>query len=185
MAKEHSEEAVNLLLSRYRLAVKSVARSYFLTGGDAEDLTQEGMIGLFKAINGYDGKSSGFKTFAMLCIKRSILSAIKTASRGKHKPLNEYISLYSEKDDDRKNIAIAVNRELIDPETEYINNEELMELEASISASLTEMETRVLDLYLSGNTYEAIGEKLGKSAKAADNAVQRIRKKIENVIDGV
>lgn len=184
LANEGDEEAVNILLERYRTVVKSVTHSYFLVGGDIEDLTQEGMIGLYKAIKDYNGKS-GFKTFAKLCIKRNVLSAIKNLNRNKHKPLNNYISFNSGDDSDLKKIEILVSKEVIDPETEYINKESFTELETEIQKVLSEFELKVMHLYLSGYSYGSIGEKLGKTPKSVDNAVQRIKNKIETLINGV
>ncbi len=173
-------EAVNLILERYRTMVKSVVHSYFLSGGDREDLLQEGMIGVFKAVNGYNGKA-GFRTFAALCIKRSVLSAIRVGSREKHKPLNNYVSLSGAGEDG--GCELLIGREVLDPETEYINNESLAELTEGIHFTLSKFERKVLALYLDGYSYETIGEKLGKSAKSADNALQRIRRKIERIVD--
>ncbi len=173
--------AIDVLIERYRTVVKSVVHSYFLSGGDKEDLLQEGMVGVFKAIKGYNGKS-GFKTFASLCIKRNVLSAIKADGRDKHKPLNNSVSLTGADDD--KNYEISVNREVIDPETEIVNRESLAELKAGIHFSLSKFELKVLNLYLGGASYETIGEKLGKGAKSVDNALQRIRKKIERIVNG-
>lgn len=183
LAQGGNTEAVNLLFERYRTAVKSIVHSYFLNGGDREDLLQEGMIGVFKAVNSYNGKSS-FKTFASLCIKRNVLSAIKAGSRDKHKPLNNYVSLTGSESEDSKNYWLLISREAVDPETEIVNRESLAELKAGIHFTLSKLELKVLKLYLSGCSYEVIGEKLGKSAKSADNALQRIRKKIERIVNG-
>ncbi|PWM75254.1 MAG: RNA polymerase sporulation sigma factor SigH [Bacillota bacterium] len=173
--------ALNALFDRYRTMVKSIVHSYFLSGGDREDLLQEGMIGLFKAVNGYNGKA-GFKTFAALCVKRNVLSAIRLSGRDKHKPLNNYVSL-SGAGEDGAGYELLVGREVLDPETEYINNESLAELTEGIHFTLSKFERKVLALYLDGYSYENIGEKLGKSAKSADNALQRIRKKIERIVN--
>ncbi len=181
LAKKGDLNAINLLFERCRTMVRSIVHSYFLSGGDREDLLQEGMIGLFKAVNGYNGKA-GFRTFAALCVKRSVLSAIRLGSRDKHKPLNNYISL-SALSEDGSGCELRVGREAIDPETEYINNESLEELKEGIHFTLSKFERKVLALYLDGYSYETIGEKLGKSAKSADNALQRIRRKIERIVN--
>lgn len=174
-AQKGDEGALNLLFERYAGMVKALVRSYYLVGGDAEDLLQEGMIGLFKAVLGYNGKSA-FRTFARLCVKRRVISAIKADGRDKHKPLNDSDPL-PERD------AHAVSDGVVDPATEVVNKVTFAELKKNIAFSLSEMELKVLSLHLEGYSYEQIGEKLGKSAKAADNALQRIRGKIERIVD--
>ncbi len=172
---KENEEALGVLLMRYKHTVNMVARAYFLSGGDTDDLLQEGMIGVFKAISTYNGKSS-FKNYAYKCIKTTILSAVKKSGRLKNKPLYNYISLSSEEGDDDKNAFLSDDS--FDPEEKYINDEAEKELKARIKESLSELEYKILNLYLAGYSYREIAEKTDKSVKSVDNAVQRIRKKI-------
>lgn len=172
------EEACNVLIGRYLNVVKSVSRSYFLTSGDIDDLIQVGMIGVFKAISTYNGASS-FRTYAYKCIKTSIFSAIKQANCKKNLPLNNYISLsgsIDENDDlDKSDIVMDINN---NPEKAVMDKEAENELKAIINDVLTELEHKILILYLQGYSYFDIAEKSGKNIKSIDNALQRIRKKI-------
>lgn len=170
------EGALEFLLEKYKQAVKSTARQYFLVGGDEEDLIQEGTIGLFKAINSYDGKSP-FKNYAFTCIKSVIISGIRKSTSNKHKPLNFYVPIYAGEDDKNP----MVKGEISDPEEEYINSETAAEFLGEIKASLSEYEFRILELYLQGYSYADVAEEIGSNVKSVDNAVQRIRKKITKV----
>lgn len=172
--------ATDVLILRYKSLVKAVARSYFLAGADVEDLLQEGDIGLFKAIQAFNGTST-FKCFAYLCIKNSVFSAIKKSNSNKNKPLNNYISFsgLDGSDADKSEIVIDAG---FDPETGYINKETERELEIEIKKHLSSLEYKILSKYLQGYSYQEIGKELSKPQKSVDNALQRIRKKLKTAI---
>lgn len=177
--------ATECILSRYKNLVKARGRMYFLAGADREDIIQEGMIGLFKAIRDFDStKLATFRGFAELCIKRQIITAVKNANRQKHIPLNTYVSLsapfYDEDSEGIMGDLIADNQE-VNPEHLIIRKEKAASMSDKIEESLSELEKKVLSLYLSGKNYQEIAEILGRSPKSADNALQRIRKKIERL----
>ena len=172
--------ATEQLIHRCRGLILRACRPYFLTGGDYEDLMQEGMIGLFKSIQSYNGKSP-FKSFAYLCIRRNICSAIRCATRDKNKPLNNRVSLagaFAEAEEGET----AVLGNAVDPETLYINRESERELKARITGILSRMENSILQYYLDGYSYREIADKMGKEEKSIDNALQRIRRKIERSV---
>ncbi|MCP1146494.1 RNA polymerase sporulation sigma factor SigH [Lysinibacillus endophyticus] len=176
-------EALDYLITKYRMFVKAKARSYFLIGADKEDIVQEGMIGLYKAIRDFKGdKLSSFRAFAELCITRQIITAIKTATRQKHIPLNSYVSLdkpiYDE-ESDRTLMDIITSSESEDPEYLMINREEYSHLEEKIGEILSELEQQVLALYLDGQSYNEISEELNRHVKSIDNALQRVKRKLE------
>ncbi len=177
------ELATECILSRYKNLVRSRARMYFLAGADKDDLIQEGMIGLFKAIRDYDGeKRSSFRGFAELCIKRQIITAIKTATRQKHLPLNSYVSLSNpmyENDSQGPLEDILLGGPDADPEHLVISKENAEFLNDKMNKTLSELEKSVLAFYLEGKSYQEIAELLGKPAKAIDNALQRVKKKME------
>lgn len=184
-AKENSSrEAEDVLLNRYKNLVKARVKAYFLVGGDNDDLVQEGMIGLFKAIRDFDSsKKVSFHSFAELCIKRQIFTAIKTADRQKHQPLNTYISLNKPVYDDiseRTLIEKISERESIDPEKIYIMREKLNDIEKVINEKLSNLEKRVLILHMEGMSYQEIAEIIDKPTKSIDNALQRIKKKLDD-----
>ncbi|MDY3304064.1 MAG: RNA polymerase sporulation sigma factor SigH [Clostridia bacterium] len=180
--------ATEFLLEKYRNFVRARSRTYFLIGADREDIIQEGMIGLYKAIRDYkpDAQAS-FKSFAELCITRQIITAIKTATRQKHIPLNSYISLSKPVyDDENERILLDVvnERKKIDPEEIMINKERFKLLEKKLSQILSKLEWKVLANYLDGKSYSEIAASVNKSEKSIDNALQRIKKKIEkNIIN--
>jgi len=175
------------LLEKYRNFVRAKARTYFLIGADREDVIQEGMIGLYKAIRDYKPESgSSFRTFADLCITRQIITAIKTATRQKHLPLNSYISLNKPAyEDDNENALIEtfIEKRRSDPEEIMINKEKFQIFEEKLVASLSKYESCVLKRYVCGHSYVQIAAELGKTEKSIDNALQRIKKKIEKVVD--
>jgi RNA polymerase sporulation-specific sigma factor len=182
-AKNGDAEATNKLLIRYRQFVRLKANSYFLAGGDGDDLTQEGNIGLFKAIRDYEyGRSTTFRSFAELCVTRQIITAIKTASRQKHQPLNSYISFShspSTSDYDGRTLAdIIPSGRLSDPVQQVISSEECISLTDCLVRLLSPLETKVLKYYLEGNSYEAIAEHISHDTKTVDNALQRIKRKV-------
>ena len=175
--------AVELLLEKYKGLVKARARAYFLAGADKEDIVQEGMIGLYKAVRDFNAdKLSGFSAFADLCTTRQIVTAIKTATRQKHIPLNTYVSLnrhvYDE-DSERTLYDVVSVREISDPEQIVINRESYVQMRGKIGDSLSDYEWKVLSAYLQGKSYQQIGVTLHKSIKSIDNALQRIKRKLE------
>ncbi|MGF7088566.1 RNA polymerase sporulation-specific sigma factor [Kroppenstedtia sanguinis] len=179
--------ALEQLINKYKNFVRAKARSYFLIGADHEDIVQEGMIGLFKAIRDFRGdKLASFKAFAELCITRQIITAIKTATRQKHIPLNSYISLdkpiYDE-DSDRTLMDILTGGRASDPEELYINQEEFDDIEDKMSQILSDLERQVLMLYLDGRSYQEIAVDLKRHVKSIDNALQRVKRKLERYIE--
>lgn len=183
LAKAGDATASDELYHRYKNIVRGKARPYFLVGADRDDLIQEGMIGLFKAIRDFsDEKNSSFRPFAEICITRQILTAIKQATRNKHKPLNSYDSLYESVYDDgseKQLMDMIESRTALDPEELYIKQELHESLMQTVEKSLTEYERAVLDGFLDGRSYSEIAAELGHSTKSVDNALQRIRKKLE------
>ncbi len=176
-------EAVDYLMDKYVPLVKRVSRTMYIIGSDFEDITQEGMIGLFKAIRDYSmDKGSTFYNFAKLCIERQVYSAVTASNRKKHTPLNTYVSLYadhSENSENRGTLADVLEAgKDSNPEDTIIGKEELDILRNNIDNRLSDYEKNVLDLYLEGMSYIDIGERLDKTAKSIDNAVQRIRNKL-------
>lgn len=180
---EKDRSAEEFLLNKYKNLVKSRAKMYFLAGGDNDDLMQEGMIGLFKAIHDYNSdKQASFYSFAELCVKRQIFTAIKTATRQKHQPLNTYISLNKpvyEDVSERTLVETLAERESVDPEKLYIMHEKLKDIEKEIDEKLSDLEKRVLILHLQGMSYQEISEIINKPTKSIDNALQRIKKKLD------
>ncbi|MRN57130.1 RNA polymerase sporulation sigma factor SigH [Paenibacillus sp. 19GGS1-52] len=179
--------ALEYLINKYRNFVRAKARSYFLIGADREDIVQEGMIGLYKAIRDFKGdKLSSFKAFAELCITRQIITAIKTATRQKHIPLNSYVSLdkpiYDE-DSDRTLMDVICGTQVLDPEELIINQEEFIGLEDKMAEILSDLERKVLMLYLDGRSYQEIAEDLKRHVKSIDNALQRVKRKLERYLE--
>lgn len=179
--------ALDYLIHKYKNFVRAKARSYFLIGADREDIVQEGMIGLYKAIRDFRGdKLTSFKAFAELCITRQIITAIKTATRQKHIPLNSYVSLdkplYDE-DSDRTLLDILCGAKVADPEELMINQEEFDDIEIQLSEILSDLERRVLRLYLDGQSYQEIALALNRHVKSIDNALQRVKRKLERYLE--
>ncbi|RJQ52615.1 MAG: RNA polymerase sporulation sigma factor SigH [Actinobacteria bacterium] len=179
-----NDSAVEFLLEKYKNFVRIKARSYFLIGADREDLIQEGMIGLYKAIRDFrHDKQSSFRAFAELCITRQMITAIKTATRQKHIPLNSYVSLnkpmYYEEEGDRTLVDTLCGTEVTDPIDLVISGEELRSMRSSFGEILSELEAQVLRLYLDGKSYQEIAESLGRHVKSIDNALQRVKRKVE------
>ncbi|WP_027087331.1 RNA polymerase sporulation sigma factor SigH [Cohnella panacarvi] len=180
-------EALEFLINKYRNFVRAKARSYFLIGAEREDIVQEGMIGLYKAIRDFKGdKLASFKAFAELCITRQIITAIKTATRQKHIPLNSYVSLdkpiYDE-DSDRTLLDVICGSRVCDPEEMIINQEEFFGLEDKMSEILSDLERKVLMLYLDGRSYQEIAVDLDRHVKSIDNALQRVKRKLERYLE--
>ena len=180
-AKNGDKDAVRVLIERYKGFVIKVAREHFLTDGDFDDLYQEGMIGLFTSIYGFSGKSS-FKNYCLKSVKNSVYSAIRKSNADKNKPLKDYVSLSGYSDDDGatdKNDMVVSEDE---PLSDFLEDEKLEELKAEIREILSDNEYTILSLYLDGLSYAELGERIGKSVKSVDNAIQRIRKKIKQRI---
>jgi RNA polymerase sporulation-specific sigma factor len=183
LAKRGSADAYERLIKRYRGFVRLKASSYFLLGGDSEDLLQEGLLGLYKAIRDYrTDRESSFRNFAELCVTRQIITAVKTASRNKHSPLNQYVSFAQTPagatDSDATLEEVLPGPMSEDPSERVIATEELRSLVACMSSVLSELESRVLSLYLDGHSYEVIGERLECDTKTVDNALQRVKRKV-------
>ena len=178
--------ALEYIITKYKNFVKAKAKSYFLVGADKDDIIQEGMIGLYKAIRDFNyEKSTTFKAFAELCVTRQIITAIKTATRQKHIPLNTYISLnkpVSEDDSERTLLDILSSMKISDPEELIIGKEEKKYIEEAISKVLSDLEMEVLQSYLDGKSYQEIACDLDRHAKSIDNALQRVKRKLEKCL---
>ena len=179
--------AEEYLLNKYKNFVRSKARSYFLIGADHEDIVQEGMIGLYKAIRDFkQEKLSSFRAFAELCITRQIITAIKTATRQKHIPLNSYVSLNKplyDEESDRTLLDIIMEGSTGNPEDMIINQENLGNIHQKINEVLSGLEQEVLSAYLDGKSYQEIAESLGRHVKSIDNALQRVKRKLEKYLE--
>ena len=186
LAQEDDGEALSYLLDKYKNFVRTKARSYFLIGADHEDIVQEGMIGLFKAIRDYNpDKLTTFRAFAELCVKRQIITAIKGATRQKHYALNSYVSLNKplyDEDSDRTLLDVLEGR-VTNPEDLYISQEDLNHIETQITGMLSELEQQVLQCFLDGSSYQEIAESLGRHVKSIDNALQRIKRKLTKLLE--
>jgi RNA polymerase sporulation-specific sigma factor len=184
LAKQGNLDARERLMRRYYGFVRLKASSYFLAGADSDDLIQEGMIGLYKAIRDYrTDRESSFRNFAELCITRQIITAVKTATRNKHTPLNQYVSFSSTPAGSSDGAEPTLDEMLPgptvhDPVNQVISSEELRALVACISTVLSELESHVLGLYLDGHSYEEVGRRLDCDCKTVDNALQRVKRKV-------
>jgi RNA polymerase sporulation-specific sigma factor len=186
-AQQGDETASSELIRRYRALVRGRARHYFLAGADRDDVTQEGLLGLFKAIRDFDPqREASFHSFAELCVTRQIISAVKSATRRKHTPLNGYVSLTSSAPDDeggeRLLSDIIAARDLCDPAEIVISAWRAATIRDGVLGALSPFERDVLRLYVSGCSYQRIAEVLGRHTKAVDNALQRIKRKLETQI---
>ena len=179
--------ALEHIINKYKNFVKAKAKSYFLVGADKEDIIQEGMIGLYKAIRNFDGsKTNSFKCFAEICITRQIITAIKTATRQKHIPLNSYVSLNKpiyDEESDRTLMDIIAASIITDPEELIISKEELKNIESKMNEILSKLELQVLELYLNGKSYQYIADIIGRDVKSIDNALQRVKRKMEKYLE--
>lgn len=187
IAKDGDVDALEYLIRKYKNFVRAKARSYFLIGADREDIIQEGMIGLYKAIRDYrPDKLASFRAFAELCITRQIITAIKTATRQKHIPLNSYISLNKpiyDEESDRTLLDVISGHKITDPEELVISREELVHIEEKIGEILSNLEWSVLTLYLQGRSYQEIAYDLDRHVKSIDNALQRVKRKLEKYLE--
>lgn len=183
MAKQGDKYAINKLIEKYSIIVKAKAKTYFLVGADKEDIIQEGLIGLYKAIRDYDeDKTCSFRHFADICVTRQIITAIKTATRQKHIPLNTYISLNRpmfEEESERTLYDMVTTSLDNDPEGLVIDKEAYKDMENRMKKTLSKFEEEVFIRYLSGQSYSDIAISLSKDAKSVDNAIQRVKKKLE------
>jgi RNA polymerase sporulation-specific sigma factor len=183
LAKQGSADAYDRIVRRYRGFVRLKASSYFLAGGDGDDLMQEGLVGLYKAVRDFrSDRESSFRNFAELCITRQIITAVKTATRHKHTPLNQYVSFSTSPaaatDGEPTLDEVLPGPPAHDPVNQVISSEELRSLVACLSTVLSDLESRVLALYLDGHSYEAVGGRLGCDTKTVDNALQRVKRKV-------
>ena len=187
MARDEDTKALVTMLERYEEFVRLKARSYFLIGADRDDIVQEGMIGLYKAIRDYrDDRETSFKAFAEICITRQIITAIKTATRQKHAPLNSYVSLnnpVSESDDPDRLYIDFLSDKSLDPGEVVVSIEEAESIRENFRKMLSNLETQVLRLYIEGCSYQEIAAELDRHVKSIDNALQRIKRKVEQHLE--
>jgi RNA polymerase sporulation-specific sigma factor len=181
---EGDHEALSVLLERYRRFARAKARGYFLVGADSDDIEQEGMIGLFKAARDFRAdRQASFRAFAELCITRQVITAIKTATRQKHQPLNQYVSISGVRGGDdpseRSVEDLLDDHYVADPAETVISNERMANMRRSMADMLSGLEVDVLRLYVEGKSYQEIGEHLGRHVKSIDNALQRIKRKLD------
>jgi len=186
-AREGDTAALEYLINKYKNFVRAKARSYFLIGADREDIIQEGMIGLYKAIRDYrNDKLASFRAFAELCITRQIITAIKTATRQKHIPLNSYVSLNKpiyDEESDRTLLDVLSGTKVTDPEELVISREEFVDIENKMGEFLSDLEWKVLMSYLDGRSYQEIAKDLRRHVKSIDNALQRVKRKLERYLE--
>lgn len=186
-ASQGDVAALEFLINKYRNFVRAKARSYFLIGADREDIIQEGMIGLYKAIRDFrPDKLASFRAFAELCVTRQIITAIKTATRQKHIPLNSYISLNKpiyDDESDRTLMDVISGSKVTDPEELVISQEEFLDIERKMGEFLSELEWKVLMYYLEGKSYQEIADELDRHVKSIDNALQRVKRKLERYLE--
>jgi RNA polymerase sporulation-specific sigma factor len=188
LAKQGDRTAYDRLVRRYHGFVRLKASSYFLAGGDSDDLIQEGLVGLYKAIRDYrTDRESSFRNFAELCITRQIITAVKTATRNKHTPLNQYVSFSATPAGGGEDVPtldqVLPGPTVHDPANQVVSSEELRALVGCLSTALSELESRVLSLYLDGCSYEQVGEHLACDTKTVDNALQRVKRKVGAHLD--
>lgn len=186
-ARSGSNYAYEYIFDKYRGFVRAKARSYFLVGADREDIIQEGMIGLYKAIRDYRAdRLASFRAFAELCVTRQIITAIKTATRQKHIPLNSYVSLNKpmfDEESDRTLLDILKSSRITDPEQLMINTESYQSIENKLTEILSDLEWQVLVHYLDGKSYQEISDLLNRHVKSVDNALQRVKRKLEKYLE--
>ncbi len=188
LVHQGDSQALDFLIQKYRGFVRAKASTYFLVGADHEDIVQEGMIGLYKAIRDFrDDRCSSFRAFAELCVTRQIITAIKTATRQKHIPLNSYVSLDKpifDEDSERTLLDVLADSDVIDdPQELVINQESHGQVEGKLAEVLSRLEREVLSLYLDGRTYQEISVELNRHIKSIDNALQRVKRKLERYLN--
>ena len=184
--RDGENAVMDYIMDKYKFLVRSKAQAMYILGADTEDLIQEGMIGLFKAVRDYDcGRDASFYTFADLCISRQMYTAVQASRRKKHAPLNTYVSLYGERKEMEEGTAlqeILSTGQGSDPESLFLDKERMEYLEGEIQRELSTFEKQVLDLYLTGMTYSQIAKVLGKEEKSTDNALQRVKSKMKKIL---
>ncbi len=185
--RQGEEAIMDYICTKYKEVVRRKANTMYILGGEKDDLIQEGMVGLFKAVRDFDsGRDASFATFADLCISRQLYTAVQAADRQKHIPLNSYISLYAssggETGDEQEMIEQLVDRKKLNPEELFLDKERVADMEALIEKELSVFEKQVLDLYLTGMNYTEIAKVLNRDAKSTDNALQRIRSKLKKIL---
>ena len=181
-AREQEIGITDYIMEKYKFLVRQKAKAMYLLGGEHDDLIQEGMIGLFKAIRDYDlSESASFHTFADLCVSRQMYSAIKASQRQKHLPLNSYVSLYDHQEEESSLIESLQSEKNNNPEELFLDKEYVRWMEQELKMKLSELESKVLYLHLMGEGYQNIAKILGKSPKSIDNALQRIRHKVKEI----
>lgn len=187
LAKDGDTQALEYLISKYKNFVRSKARTYFLIGADREDIIQEGMIGLYKAIRDYRyDRQASFRAFAEICVTRQIITAIKTATRQKHMPLNSYVSLNKpvyEEESERTLSDVITQGKAGNPEDLFIDQEDFLDIESTMQRILSPLEQDVVSLYLEGKTYIEIAQQLDRHVKSVDNALQRVKRKLEQYLE--
>ena len=187
LAKYGNVGALEFLITKYKNFVRAKARTYFLIGADREDIIQEGMIGLYKAIRDYRyDRQASFRAFAEICVTRQIITAIKTATRQKHIPLNSYVSLNKpvfDEESERTLGEVVITEKDGNPEDLFINQENLMDIESTMNKILSPLEQEVVGLYLEGKSYQEIAEQLDRHVKSVDNALQRVKRKLEQYLE--
>ena len=186
LARNFDGDALEYLLNKYKNFVRAKARSYFLIGADREDIVQEGMIGLYKAVRDFrPTRLTSFRAFAELCVTRQIITAIKTATRQKHRPLNSYVSLSKpayDEDSDRTMMDVISSSKISNPEEIIIGREDFSSIETKMSKILSPLEMQVLRKYIEGKSYYEVADELKRSVKSVDNALQRVKNKLEKLI---
>ena len=186
LAKHGDVEGLEYLINKYKNFVRAKARTYFLIGADREDIIQEGMIGLYKAIRDYRvDRQASFRAFAEVCVTRQIITAIKTATRQKHIPLNSYVSLNKpvfDEESERTLAEVVTTGKASNPEDLFVNQENLMDIESTMHRILSPLEQRVVNLYLEGKSYVEIADQLDRHVKSVDNALQRVKRKLEQYL---
>ncbi|MBQ6853414.1 MAG: RNA polymerase sporulation sigma factor SigH [Peptococcaceae bacterium] len=187
LAKDGDTAALEFLIGKYKNFVRSKARTYFLIGADREDIIQEGMIGLYKAIRDYRyDKQASFHSFAEICVTRQIITAIKTATRQKHMPLNSYVSLNKpvyEEESERTLSDVITQGKAGNPEDLFIDQEDFLDIESTMQRILSPLEQDVVNLYLEGKSYVEIAQQLDRHVKSVDNALQRVKRKLEQYLE--
>ena len=187
LAKDGNTHALEYLIGKYKNFVRAKARTYFLIGADREDIIQEGMIGLYKAIRDYRyDRQASFRAFAEICVTRQIITAIKTATRQKHMPLNSYVSLNKpvyEEESERTLSDVIVQGKTGNPEELFIDQEDFLDIESTMQRILSPLEQDVVNLYLEGKSYVEIAQQLDRHVKSIDNALQRVKRKLEQYLE--